>query len=537
MRKFAAKSFKRWKFASVDIALLLLLRLGIDLFRKSPKLRGSLAARAHAVVALSAHNRQFKSQGNLVLGRFIARHLEAAWAQEDRKVIRCALLYRLTVAYSRRLGQLEEAAHWANLAIAEAEKLEGATLKYQTAWARNIHAYVLTRQKKSEEARACMQAAFDHVLVSKWVKDPLSRRSAVDGDLALTRSLVAHNLAVAEAVAGNLDGYTERLKTACRLEAKIEGSAKYWAQSLVPQLKQVIRPDLALPAAHQGLEAATRDNNASFRLFFIIQIADLEFRLGRAGVSAGFFLSARELASRLSPIEKYPDLDLPTVSALEESGDLDRAQMILRSKLTDKGKDSSEIVVGSLSRLAVVAARQGDSAAAESWASRATDIAAQKAVLHLLVRTGLELGRASRFLERFDEAGSLLTWALDLIDSRVDSTSVSLVEELMVLTELGRCASLPPELAQRALGLLVDALSSSSAVWWALPDALAFWLPGCVDLTFEPSALEVILKTILAAGELRDDSRKLAQELRTNLADQFEEELPSAALAVPRFRT
>ena len=493
------------------------LHLGVELFRRSPEMRGPLAARAHTVIALSAHNRQFKSEGNLVLGRFIAHHLESALEQEQRPAVRCALLYRLTVTYSRRLGQLDVAERWASSAIEEAEKLEGAGLKYQKSWARNIYAYVATRQKDPDKARDLMAAAFDDVSVPQWVGESPSTESSVEGDFALTRSLVAHNLAVADLVAGNPQGYSEMLQIACQLEAKIERSAKYWAQSLVPHCKQLNRPDLALPAAHEGRLAAARDKNASLLLLFTLQVADLEYRLGRAKASAEHYVSARVLASKLSSVEAYPDFDVPAVSALEEAGDLNRAEEILRSKLESKSDSQSEIGVATLSRLAVLSARRGDAAAAEKWASEATDLAARCAVRHLLVRTGLELGRAAKILGRAEEAVGLLKWALDLIEDRTDSASVSPVDELMVLTELGRSSSLTPGQAQRSLSLLVDCLSSSSGAWWSLPDALTLWLPLCSEQTSGSRFGGPELQTLLAAGELRDDCRGLVQEVRESL--------------------
>jgi len=504
--------FRRYSFTAA-------LRLGVDLFRRSPKIRGDLAARAHAVVALSAHNRQFQSEGNLVLGRFIARHLEAALAQETRPAIRCALLYRLAVTYSRRLGQMDVAEGWAEAAIEEAENLERTGLKYQESWARNIYAYIATRQKNAEKARELMRAAFEDVSVPSWVGETLSEKSAVDGDLALTRSLVAHNLAVAEIVTGNLQGYNEMLQTACRLESKIERSAKYWAQGLVSHCKQLNRPDLALPAAHDGRLAATRDNSASLRLLFTLQIADLEYRLGRAEVSAEYYLAAGALASKLRSLEDYPDLDLPTVYALEEAGNLDRAEEILASKLASRVELRPEIAIATLSRLAVFAARRGDVEEAERWASQATDLAARGAIRHLLVRTGYELGRAARFLGRTDEAADLLNWALDLTEKRSEPASVSQVDELMVLTELGRCSILTPTQAERSLGLLADSLASSSESWWFLPDALALWLPLCRDSApgarlDGPSFGAPELQTLLLSGELRDDCRAVVQDVR-----------------------
>ena len=471
-----------------------------------------------------------------MLGEFIARHLEAALAEEKMPAVRCALLYRLTVAYSRRLGRLNEAERWAEVAIAEAEAIEVTDRKYQTSWALNILAYVRTRQKDALAARDCMVGASGHVSVAGWVAEPLSAESGVDGDFALTRSLVVHNLAVAEAATGDLQGYSERLQSACLLEAKIERSAKYWAQSLVPHCKQILRLDLALDAANEGLLAATRDNNVSFRLFFILQVADLEYRLGQARVASESYLSAQSLVAKLSPLEAYPDLDLPLVSALEAAGDLDRAEEILLSKLSAGNNAAPDVAAETVSRLAVLAARRGDSTGAEKWASQATERVAAEGVRHRLVRTGLQLGRAARFLERPEEAADLLLWALDLIDNRTDSASVSPIDELMVLTELGRSSALSPTQAQRSLSLLAENLSASASAWWCLPDAFEHWLSCCGDQELGSGSFAAKLKTLLSAAEQRSDCRSLVQRMQAGLEHVSAPISLLGAEAVPQYR-
>jgi len=495
--------FRRFGFTAA-------LWLGLELFRRVPDLSGELAARAHEVVALSAHNRQFSSQGNTVLGELIAAHLEAAIAEERRPLVRCALLYRLAVAYGRRLGRLEDADRWAGRATAEAERAERTGPRYQAVWARNVHAYVHGRRKSGERARQCMQAAFELVSAPQWeaAARGSNGRPFSGGDLALTRSLVAHNLAVTEAFAGEAERSSRTLETACALESEIEGSAKYWAMGLVHSLRGRHRPDLALPQALLGLRAAAKDRETSLELYFLLQLADLAYRAGRPLPSSRYFLAGRRLAARLEPlVDGHPDLDLPAAAALEDAGRLDLAEAILRSKLGGPAESSAEMSAEVASRLAVIAARRNDPDAADAWADRASEAAADDAHRHCLVRTAVHLGRAARLLERRRQAEELLAWALQLVEDRQDPESVAPAEELLVLTELHRCRALTAEQARRTI-LLVPRSLSSPAAWWALPDALAIWLDHGEGLELGgPEAPDHALQLVLTAGESRDDCR------------------------------
>jgi len=505
--------FRRFGFTAA-------LWLGLELFRRVPGLSGELAARAHEAVALSAHNRQFHSEGNTALGELIAAHLEAAIAQERRPLVRCALLYRLTVAYGRRLGKLEDADRWAECATAEAERAEPTAPRYQAVWARNIHAYVHGRRKNGPQARQCMQEAFALVSAPRWEAAVRGANGSELGgaDLALTRSLVAHNLAVTEAMGGDAERSARTLETACALENEIEGSAKYWAMGLVHNLRRRHRPDLALPQALLGLRAAAKDREASLELYFLLQLADLAYRAGRPLPSSRYFLAGRRLTARLEPLaDGHPDLDLPAAAALEDAGRLDLAEAILRSKLGGPAESNAELSAEVSSRLAVVAARRNDPDAADAWADRASEAAADDAHRHCLVRTAVHLGRAARLLERRRQAEELLTWALQLVEDRQDPESVAPAEELLVLTELHRCRSLTAEQARRTV-LLVPRSLSSPAAWWALPDALEIWLDHGEGLELGgPEAPDPALQLVLTAGESRDDCRAGVRAVRAML--------------------
>lgn len=491
--------------------------LGRELFRRVPALEGELAARAHGIVALSAHNRQFRSQGNTALGRFIAHQLRAALESESRPRVRCALLYRLAVAHGRRLGEIEEAERWARRAVAEAQAVENGGPRYQTAWAHNILAYVHVRSKDAEGARRSMQAAADCACDPVWrAAGDGSRRPSLAGDLALTRSLAVHNLAAAEAMSGEPERAAKTLEKACRLEDEIDSSAKYWAQNLVRNLRIRHRPDLALPYGRAGLRAAEHDREASLRLFFLLQLADLSYRVGDAPAAVDYYLSARELAARLQPIANgYPDLDFPTIAALEEVPELDQAETLLRSKLeTDP---SPELAAEACSRLAVLAARRGDADAAETWASRASDSAADNGHRHCLVRTAVHLGRAARFLGRHEDAVELLSWASDLSDARRDPESVTAADELRLLVELDRCGVLPSEKVERCLQLVPEALAAASS-WSVLKDVLELWNRHDETIELEAgTAPASSLPVLVTAAEAREDCQPLVPAARERL--------------------
>ncbi len=71
------------------------LRLGLALEAGGLVTDAADQAELHAIIALSAHNRQFSAAGNRRLAAFIERHLLAALRHEARPAERSALCYRL----------------------------------------------------------------------------------------------------------------------------------------------------------------------------------------------------------------------------------------------------------------------------------------------------------------------------------------------------------------------------------------------------------------------------------------------------------
>ncbi len=525
--------FRRYAFTAA-------LWLGRELFRRAADVPDEVAARAHAVVALSAHNRQFSSQGNRALGTFIAAHLEAALAHESRPVVRCALLYRLAVAHGRRLGALEAAEQWARQATTEAEAVESGSPRYQLAWAHNIMAYVRIRLKDAHGGRACMATALALVRAAEWRVDRTGLKRAsgsnVPGDLALTRSLVVNNLAAAEAHCGDIEGAACRLEEACRLEAAIEGSAKYWALSLINNLRNRHRPDLAQKSARSGLRAAAKDREASLQLMFRLQLADLSCRTGDAGSSARHFAAALRLRATLGPLgADYPDFDLAAAAAFEASRPA-RAEQLLRSKLDAAAAPSDELAAEVASRLAIVAARRGAQAEAEAWASHASDAAARNGHRHCLVRTATNLGRASRLLDRHEDARALLRWALQLVDTRSSPDGVAAVDELLARVELQRCGALAAEEASRTL-LLWPAAITSSAAWGVLPELVGIWRQHAEPLRLgADDALDASLNLLRAASRARADCEAPADFGRRR-PKSIRAPLPGGGLPPPGPRT
>ncbi len=502
--------FRRYGFRAA-------LWLGRELLRRRPDLGGEPAVHTHEVVALSAHNRQFSSQGNTALGAFIARHLEAALALEQRPVVRCALLYRLAVAYGRRLSRIDEAERWATRAVEAAAEVETDGPRYQLAWAHNIKAYVHVRRSDAEGARSCMQTACTLVSARAWHTERANLRRAsranTQGDLALTRSLVLNNLAAAEASGGELRQAARTLDEACRLEAEIEGSAKYWAMSLLSSRLRDNRPDLALREARLGLRAAARDREASLRLYFLLQVAGLAGRLGDHDASASAYGTVQSLLAQLGPFASdYPDIALPAAAAYEAAGNSERATRLLRAKL-ETAPHSAELRAEVCARLALLAARQRAAEEAETWAERASDAAAEDGRRHCLVRTALLLARAARQLGRPAEARELARRAFELVETRHDPQSVAPADELLVRVELLRCGGLPPDQHERCLLLVPAALASASA-WDALPDLLALW--GAFESARRPvsHALAAAIRTLLAAAQARPDCRRLLRRMR-----------------------
>lgn len=455
-------AFRRFAFTAA-------LRLGRGLLATDVSLSPAQAAEVHALVALAAHNRQFRSLGNRPLARCLERHLLAAWEDETRPARRSALAYRLAVTVGRRLKQPEEGLEWARRAIEEAQR-EGVPPRqaaHLEAWGRNIRAYAWMESRQLDQARGECERAF--ALADAEVRhgagspekaavaeDPLLR------EIAFTHALLADNLAALAELAGDDEGFRHWKEIGESPAAEVPGLVRFEGLSWVRFHRREGRLDRALPRALSALESARAEQDAFREYRYAVQAGDLLDRLGRYGEALERFEEARELRRRLGSPRFLRPVAAAAASVARRAGRLDQARTLLREALEDAegaGRVECRAAFGR------VAAEAGDAEPAEAHIGEAIDAAVELGARDVLVRVAVAAGEASLVLGRREEAREAFGRAREIAERETPAA-----DRLAVELGLAEARQQPPgsDDLRQLLALLPEALYDADT-WERLP--------------------------------------------------------------------
>lgn len=394
-------AFRRFAFTAA-------LRLGLRLLASGVELSRSETAEVHALVALAAHNRQFRSLGNRSLARFLERHLQTAWQHEMRPARRSALAYRLAVTVGRRLKQPTEGLEWASRAVEEAQR-EGIPPRqaaHLEAWGRNIRAYARMEAKQVDEAKRECQRGF--ALLDAEVREGAgsAEQAAVAEDpllreIAFTHALLADNLAALAEMSGDDEAFRHWKEVGESPAAGVPGLVRFEGLSWVRFHRREGRLDRALPRALAALESARAEQDALREYRYAVQCADLLDRLGRHTEALEHFAEARALRRRLGDPRFLRAVDTAAASVARRAGRLAEARRLLEEALVEvQGAARAEC----LAALGRVAAEAGKGEEAETRIGEAVDAAVESGERDVLVRVALAAGEASLRLGRREQA-------------------------------------------------------------------------------------------------------------------------------------
>ena len=472
------RSFARFGFSSA-------LHLGLDLLDKlPPAAHGGLTrpqrADLHGILALSAHNRQFRSRGNMELARFIEGHLRTALEAESRPEMRTSLHYRLAVTLGRRQKQTREAEESATRGIAESSparlpKLQSA---YQEAWCRNIRAYLRVRSKRLPQAIEDCRRGFRRLElhVASPPVDPHHAEESADEsawkrDLVASQALLAANLHILYRVSGDTGQADLWMQRARSLQAAYPEVNRYDAGSWIAHLRRGRRMDLALVHAEGGLNAARRENDGFREFLYLLQAGDLAYRLGDGSRAVRYLEESELLRRRMGDPELLTSPHLALAGACLRAGRPDEAARRFEDTLKGTGAPSDEERATIQALWALAEARRGEAVAAERLLDRSLETAVKTGERNTLLRVASTVGQVCQELGRGDEARNAYSEGREILEAKIEGPAPPAEDELSLLLGLLECDLGTTEHLGRAFELLPEALESAEA-WWDVPRLL-----------------------------------------------------------------
>lgn len=485
------------------------LKLARALLAREPDLDRDETAVLHATLALAAHNRQFRSKGNVRLGEFLARHTRRALDTATEPALRICLLYRAAVTLSRRLGHPEEADESVEQAFDElaAAPMSASRKTLLEVWLRNIRGYIYMRLGRPGEAAEQTEITYQLLqdLLASLPEDDVRWTEA-----QLTLAVLADNL-VRLSYGRDPAAYqawmrrTERAVDPWPLFKRL--TAREWAN--------LYRDDFDLETAvtysRHGLRLARSQLAPLMELANMANLADIHDRAGDTATALALFSDAIPLRDRIETVLDSPlALELGEAAAAARLGRIDQAEASLRRLLPADESAEPASAARLWARLGLLAARAGQAEAAEERMNRAIDLAVESGARDLLVEVATASGEASRTLGCSDDAREAFAKALEIaepagLDTLHPPVAVTLFRGLHA------CTDDPAHLVQ-ALRFLPEALVLDAETWWILAPFLE-QLSAAVD----PEALDAEARDALdrakKAASQRPDGRRVLQAL------------------------
>ncbi len=467
--------------AFASFAFTAALRLGLALEAGGLVTDDAGRADLHAIIALSAHNRQFSGGGNKRLAAFIEGHLLAALRHEARPAERSALFYRLGVTRGRRLHDADAGLACVEQALANARQSDHdpAEAAYQRAWALNLRAYLRLRQRDLRAALGEAEAALEALLSS--APPPASSRAW--RERTLSRAVLLSNLASLANLSGARASYARRRRDVAALTRATPGMGFFRSLDLVALHRRGLQPDAALEHAREGLRAAQAARDFFWEHAYLRHVADLHSALGDAHRAARFWSAAAALKTRLREASRLPSVELALVAALRRAGRVEQARArLVAARATATGAERAEVEA----TLGEWAAEAAQASQAERHVNAAVELAVESGARPTLARVALAAARASARLGRAEVAREAYARAETLLAGAPPSTLA--LERLAARLGLAEMAPDDDDAREQALSALASALDEGEA-WWLLPRvvALALALPrrrlvACAEL-------------------------------------------------------
>ena len=500
------------------------LRLGRRLLAADPALAPQDLSELHLMIALSAHNRQFATAGNVPLAEFIDDHLRQALAHESRPDRRCALLYRLAVTAGRRKKQFEEGMRWADRAVLESrdDRLEPLDAAYQETWGRNIRAYILMRQRRIDEAVDDVIAGF------RRIDDALERFAATEGpaaadsmwllDVQSTHSLLAHNTFGLSSFSNKprrtMELWLERANAAIRA---FPGVDRYEAAAWIHLYLQMHRLDLALPRLLTGLESARTALDARYQARYGTLAADICYRLGDCDQAAELLAGVEKLRRKCGLGTPLSVVMVQAFNAARQGQHEQACRALEASLQTATSTGDTDLRVQILLARGWLEALRGSGTTAERWTDEAIDLASESGERDTVLRVTVACGEIAGLLDCPEEAGEHYREALEILQIDADEAAKPPAGSVAIgLLGLLETDGLSPEVFEHCIQCFPEALDDPET-WWRLPRFARLVALAVEQIPEVCDRQAAGIDHVLAASDQRPDCQSLTRALRSRL--------------------
>lgn len=510
------RSFKLYDFTMA-------LRLAFSFMEKSPKISKKDKGELYHIIGLSAHNRQFFSQGNENLGRFLERTFGLTLEYEENPENRIGAIYRLIVTLSRRLNQHEEAFEYVNHAISELatndfDPTHHALLK---GWVFNINSFVLMRRRRIDEAIKYHEDAFD------LLKNVTSNVEHLNKEIRFTQAVLAENLTTLSSLLND----RTKMEYWCKVE---ESYSKEWpGLSAVPfaewQSFYYKGFDLrkALENAEKGVSKAAGNFEYILEYFFTMSLADINIRIGNYEDALTFFKKSLLFQAQIA-YDFTSALSLKIGVALSLLGqNKNREALSWTEEMVSEFKDGAvKDLIEIYILQAFTYAKLDNGEKSEERINEAIDMAVEEGNFDVLIHTACKAGDLCQLLGRPEDALNAYQQAQEIVESREDETNAS----NMVAVNLGLFEMNRTEVSHliSVVQNFPQALRSNYAVWTSLNRFLNCYLELSDNETRElrnlcKEELEIVLKVAgqheackenMSLLALRNEKEVLTKSLR-----------------------
>ncbi|MFT5822544.1 MAG: tetratricopeptide (TPR) repeat protein [Crocinitomix sp.] len=480
------------------------LRLALPFMEKSPEISRKDKGEMYHIIGLSAHNRQFFSQGNENLGEFLERTFRSSLKYEENPENRIGAIYRLIVTLSRRLNRHEEAFEFFNFAISELDTntFDPAHHAVLKAWVFNINSFVLMRSARIDDAIKYHEDAFN------LLQGITSDIEHLNKEIRFTRAVLAENLTTLSSLTND----RPRMEYWCKIE---ESYSKEWpGLSAVPfaewqsfyykgfELKK------ALENAQKGVLKSAGNFEYILEYFFTMSLADINIRLGNYEDALTYFNKSLLFQAQIA-YDFTTAITLRIGVALSMIGvnKFNEALVFTKEMALEYENGSPFDLIEIRIVQAFTYAHLKEYEKAEETINLAIDMAVEAGNFDILINTACKAGDLCQLMGRNEDAADAYSQALEIIESQSDATSASNI----IAVNLGLYETNRTEIEPLALVVknFPPALKVNYAIWADLDRFLKCYLEVTEKAgarLFESCESELV--TVLKVAGQHEDCKK-----------------------------
>ena len=258
------RAFETFAFGST-------VRLARSFLERGPQLTERESAEVHGMLALAAHNRQFRTdQGDERFARFSSTTCTGRSTRSRDRPIGAPSSTDSRSPPGGAGKAVGEALAWSARAVERCGRgdVDSPQAAYQEAWARNIRAYLMALSRRPADSKQEAETALE--LADEVGSTDLSEASQGERDYwwreaTFSQAVLAHNLGTLARFGGDAREET-RIRTLARERSShFRDTDHLESHTWVDLHRHLRRPDLALEAALEGIAGARKRTTACGR--------------------------------------------------------------------------------------------------------------------------------------------------------------------------------------------------------------------------------------------------------------------------------